>query len=311
MQCGICHRSALFFCTDCEKLQCKTLGCDNQRLACTGELEQQQILSVSMENLAQRVMRLEDKFDDTVPPSEPPTMESILNMFTLLRPHFPKYQTELDEIVSILLSFKIRLAELGIGSSTPLLKEHLNIGIPVVVRSPAPQSFVAKLANKVSQPWFVLSTIVASLGFVVNALKFYDPSTFQKDYGTLATFAFVMNLSLTLVGLLINFTLNDPLQRLLTSPRHLLPAIEQEVKENMTHPENINHAVVIRRSHVLQISFDWTDSTMAISKKIEKEMPWGQVDRSNVSVQVLQNYATAFSGKPVVEIRWFNRHYAT
>jgi hypothetical protein len=311
MQCGICQRSALFVCTDCDKLQCKTLGCENQRLACAGELEQQQALSASMENLAQRVWKLES-IVDTLPPPDPPTMTSILSTFELLRPHFPQFQNELDEMVSILGSFKLRLAELGIQPHTPLLKEHFDIGLPVVVRSPTPQTFIAKVATKVSQPWFVLSTIVATLGFVVNALKYTRPEAdFKETFGSLATFSFVMNLSLTLIGLLINFTLNDPLQRLLTSPRHLLPAIEEEIKENMIHPANPTHAVVVRRIHVLQVAFEWTDSTMAISRKIDQELNWGLVDREHVTVQVLQNYATAFSGKPMVEIRYFNRHYPT
>jgi hypothetical protein len=285
-------------------------GCENQRLHCAGELEQQQALAVSMDNLAQRVLKLEARVDSETPPdTHALTMGSIIDTFHFLRPYFPKYQLELGEMISILNSFKIRLIELGIQPTAPLLKEHF-VDLPIVVRTPQPQTFIAKVANKVGQPWFLISTTIAALGFFVNVVKFTTPEAeFKETFGTAARLTFLMNITLTLVGLLINFTLNDPLQRLLTSPRHLLPAIEREIKQNMAHPANDNHTVVVREQQILQIAFEWTDSNMAISRKIDEELPWARVDRNTVTVQVLQNYATAFSGKPIVEIRYFEQQF--
>lgn len=302
LHCNLCA-AGLFVCSACEEVQCINPKCPEHALSCDSKNDLQ-VFSTSMDNLAERLVKL----SSIVPPPDTASFsfDSFVKTVQDFQPYFPTHQAELQEMLSILGTFKTRLAEMEIDTTTPLLSEQ-NIGLPRVLRPTDPQTPLARVASTLTRPWFLLTSPLTALNVYLQYMKFtYSQEEFKKEFDSTSWWLMVANTIIMALGLIITYTLNDPMQRFLTSARHLLPSIETELKRNFRQNSfNSAHNLTPREPTIVPFGFEWSDSTMSISKKIEEELPWSRVDPYTVSVQVLQNFSTAFFGKPVVEIRFF------
>ena len=314
LQCTACA-SDLFVCNGCQQIQCLTADCVNQALSCAGKHELQKFSS-SIDSVAGRLTSLAETVRaEAVTGASGATFDSFVSTVKELSAFFPEHEVQFQEMLSVIDFFKPKLEELGIKPSTPLVeliapKQLLlepSVGLPHVVRPTDPRTPLETFLSTVGQPWFILTTPLTALNVTLQLLKAWDMQNFQRDWGDIAWYAMVANTIILVMGVFITYTVNNPVQRFLTRtnvPR-LIQQIEGELKNNMRrNPFDNRHDLVVREQKILQISFEWTDSTMDISRKIDQSLNWRLVDMFTVSLQVLQNFSTSFSGKPLVEIRY-------
>jgi hypothetical protein len=269
-----------------------------------------------MDQVAARVTKLAESVrPEAVASVHGATFDSFVTTVTELSAFFPEHRTDFNEMLSVIGTFKPKLEQMGIKTSTPLtelispgpLLLEPSVGLPHVVRPTDPRTPLETFLSTVGQPWFILTTPLTILNVILQLLKVWDVQNFQKDWGNIAWYSMTANTIILILGVFITYTVNNPVQRFLTRTNvpSLIRQIEGELKNNMRqNPFNNQHDLVVREQKILQISFEWTDGTMDISQKIEQSLNWRLVDPFTVSLQVLHNFSTSFFGKPLVEIRY-------